>query len=105
MADVLALEFDCQALSEYQPSPQARSIAGVRFVRYVAGGKIAERADVWWSEGEALPSDFVTKDANGVPHFSIDRIRAGVDTVLLTPPQTRFPKYRVYDRADWLEKH
>jgi hypothetical protein len=104
-ADVLALGFDCQVLSEYQPSQQARTIAGVRFIRYVASAKSEDRADVWWSAGEALPSDFVTKDTNGVSHVSVERIRAGVDTILLTPPQTRFPKYRVYDLADWLEKH
>ena len=104
-ADVLALGFDCQALSEYKPSQQARTIAGVRFIRYVADGKGEERADVWWNDGQALPSDFVTKDTNGVSHFSVERIRAGVDPLLLTPPQTRFPKYRVYDLADWLEKH
>jgi hypothetical protein len=104
-ADVLALGFDCRALSEYKPSQRARTIAGVRFVRYLAGGKMADRADVWWSEKEALPSDFVTKDTNGVSHFSIERIRAGVDGTLLAPPQTRFPQYRVYDLAEWLEKH
>jgi hypothetical protein len=104
-ADVLALGFDCQALSEYKPSQQARTIGGVRFIRYVAAGKGKDRADVWWSDGQALPSDFVTQDTNGVSHYSVEGIRAGVDAALLTPPQTRFPKYRVYDLADWLEKH
>jgi len=37
--------------------------------------------------------------------LKVERRRAGVDASRLLPPEHRFPKYRVYDLADWLERH
>ena len=55
-----------------------------------------------WADVLALGSDI---QATGPTRFAIDRIRPGADAGLLEPPVLRFPTYRVYDRADWLERH
>lgn len=36
--------------------------------------------------------------------LTVARTRAGVDASRLRPPDHRFPKYRVYDLASWLER-
>lgn len=104
-ADVLALGFDRDALSDYRPTGETRTIGGVRFTGHVVRGKTDDRADVWWSDAQGFSSDFVTKDGNVRSHFSVERIRPGVDADVLTPAPSRFPRYRVYDLAGWLDRH
>jgi hypothetical protein len=103
-ADVLSLGFDPRILKGLTATEEVRSHSGIRFLRYAAGGMNASTQEVWWSDEQALPSAFVTRDDAGVTRFSIERIRGGVDAPLLQHPAFRFRAYRVVDLADWLER-
>ena len=104
-ADVVMLGFDRDTLGDFTRTAQTRIIGGLRFARYAPDRRDAGTGDLWWSEEYVLPCEFTTGDSNGLTRFSITRIRAGVDPSLLRPPESRFPKYRVFNIADWLERH
>jgi hypothetical protein len=61
--------------------------------------------DVWWSDDQALPSEFVMAEAAGPVHFSVVEMRMDADEQLLRTPTVRFPDYRSIEIADWLEFH
>ena len=103
-ADVLTLGFDHEALRRYRPTPDVRVIDGIRFVRYVPSEKATSLNEVWWSDKEVLPSRFSVAQADGLTRVMIESMTDRVDSELLVPPVSRFPKYRVVDLADWLEK-
>jgi hypothetical protein len=104
-ADVLALGFDSELLSQYKRTGEVQAIAGICFARYSPVNKRNLLEDVWWSDEQALPSRFAIADSTSRARFRVNRIRAGVDHNLLRPAHGRFPAYRVYDLADWLERH
>lgn len=104
-ADVLTLGFDRDALNQYKRARQARTVGGIRFARYATDRRDASTGEVWWSEEHVFPSGFTTTDQGGSTRFSIERVRTGADATLLRPPDARFPTYRVFDLADWLERH
>jgi hypothetical protein len=104
-ADVVALGFDSTILSSYQRTAMTRMIGTVQFARYAAAGKRDPATDVWWSESHALPGQFATTERGTVTRIAVERLRPGVDDSVLRQPPARFPKYRVVDYADWLEKH
>jgi len=104
-ADVLALGFDAEVLDGYTRAREARTIGGIRFVRYATGGRGASPLEVWWSDEHVLPSRFTMTDEGGSTRFSIERVRMGADATLLALPHTRFPAYRIFDLANWLERH
>jgi hypothetical protein len=102
---VLALGFDPQALETYQLTNDTRTIDGIRFARYVSQPGNGPRPDLWWNEAQLLPTHLTTSDTSGETRFAIERVHAGANAVLFTPPETRFPGYRVMALADWLERH
>ena len=104
-ADVLVLGFDMHALNAYKRARTVRTVGGIRFTRYVRNEGNSPTADVWWSDEHFLASSFATVNTGGSTQFSIEHIRAGVDATLLQPPSARFHAYRVFDLADWLERH
>lgn len=106
-ADVLAFGFDSEMLGGYKKTAEVRTLAGIRFARYVATPKPEAGAgtDVWWSHEQALPSQFAITDGGVSTRFTLERVRPGTDPKVLQPAQSRFPGYRVVDYADWLEKH
>jgi hypothetical protein len=104
-SDAVTLGFDSQLLSVYKRTEDVHVIDGVRFVRYAAAGKHAPVDEVWWSKDHILPSRFAIADGGGVTRFSVGRVRPEADTTLLRPADARFPTYRVYSLADWLEGH
>lgn len=103
--DVLALGFDTSVLDAYKRAPEVRTVGGIRFARYTDDRTQPRAGDVWWSEEQVLASGFTIADASGSTRFSIDRLRAGADATLLKHPDARFPTYRVFDLANWLERH
>ena len=103
--DVLSLGFSGEALNRYERTKDVRSIAGIQFVRYAGKGKDSSADEVWWSDEQVLPSRFTIRDSAGTTQFAIERARLGADASLLQPAIVRFPQYRVFDLADWLEKH
>ena len=84
---------------------EVRAIGGIRLARHTAVGADASTSDVWWSDEQALPSGFAILDGATVTRFSIASAKAGVHETLLRPTRMRFPRYRVFDLADWLERH
>jgi hypothetical protein len=104
-ADVLTLGFDSETLGRYKPTRDVRTIGGIRFSRWAASDRAGSASDVWWSDEHALPAEFATGDGPGHTRVRIERARAGVDPAIVAPAFSRFPKYRVVDLADWLEKH
>jgi hypothetical protein len=62
-------------------------------------------ADVLALGVEAPASRAADRQGTRSTRLAVDRIRPGADAGLLEPPVLRFPTYRVYDRADWLEPH
>jgi len=104
-ADVLMLGFDRDLLGDSMRPAQTRTIGGLRFARYAPDRKHAWTGELWWSEQSVLPSEFTIADSQGLTRFSIARIRAGVEDSLLRAPASRFPAYRVFTVANWLERH
>ncbi len=104
-ADVVMFGFDRDVLGDYKRTAQTRTIGGLRFARYATDRTHAWTRELWWSEEYLLPGEFTTGDSKGFTRFSIKHLRAGVDLSLLRPPESRFPAYRVFSVADWLERH
>lgn len=104
-ADVLTLGFDTGRLADFEPTTRTRTMSGIRFVRYASDRKAGMAQEVWWSEDQLLASRFTASDGDSSTTYAIDRIRSGVDVTLLLPATDRFPAYRVFDFADWLERH
>jgi hypothetical protein len=102
-ADVVMLGFDIDLLGGYKPSPDARTIGGIRFQLYETERKDSGMRQLWWNEEHLLPSGVVFADASGATRLSITNARAGVNTDLLRTADSRFPAYRVYTLAEWLE--
>jgi len=102
--DVLALGFDIDLLRRCRRTDDVQTVAGIRFSRYAAVDKGCS-VDVLWNEEQALPGRFVMKGESGVTQFEVARATPGVNASLLRPAIARFPNYRVFDVADWLEKH
>jgi len=103
--DVLALGFDTELLSRCRRTDEIQTVAGIRFSRYASVDKGCSVDDVSWNEEQALPGRFVMKGESGVTRFEVARGKPGADASLLRPAIPRFPTYRVFDLADWLEKH
>jgi len=87
------------------PTTRTRTMDGIRFVRYASDRKAGMAQEVWWSEDQLPASRFTASDGDSSTTYAIDRIRSGVDLTLLLPATDRFPAYRVFDFADWLERH
>jgi hypothetical protein len=104
-ANVLTMGFDPESLSDLKASGRTRSLEGIAFAHHAAAREDAEIREVWWSDDEIFPCEFVTADAAGSTRFTVESVRVGVDAALLQPPPTRFPAYRVFELADWLERH
>lgn len=104
-ADVLALGLDTELLTRCQRMAGVQVVAGIRFARYAANDKDCPAKDVLWNEELALPGRFTIKSDEGVMRFEVARVTPGTDASLLRPAIARFPTYRVFDLADWLEKH
>jgi hypothetical protein len=101
-SDVVALGFEVDTLREHTPTEESRMIDGTRFRRYLMPQQSPVR-DVWWNDERLLASEFTTADPAGTTRFSITRIRNGVDATVLQPPDSRYPTYRGFTLADWLE--
>jgi len=104
-ADVLSLGFDVAWLAASTRTEDVRTQGGIRFARYTVSGPDARVTDLWWCEEQVLPGRFSVGDASGKTRFTVERVRSGADSLLLAPPEERFPKYRVAGLADWLEQH
>jgi hypothetical protein len=102
---VFTMGFDPGSLADMKASGRTRSLERIAFAHYTAGREDAALREVWWSDDQILPSEFVTADASGSTRFSLESVRIGVDAALLEAPPTRFPTYRVFELADWLERH
>ena len=102
---VLTLGFDLESLADLKASGQTRSMEGIAFAHYAADREDGAIREVWWSDGQILSCEFVTADSDGSTRFTVESVRIGVDTALLQAPPTRFPAYRVFELADWLERH
>jgi hypothetical protein len=103
-ADVLALGFDMDRLRTFKRQRDTRSVGAIRFGRYTSG-KGAKAEEVWWSDEQLMPLRFTTTDSHGSSQLSVGRLRREADVKLLRPPDARFPTYRVFDLANWLERH
>jgi hypothetical protein len=103
-ADVLALGFDMDRLRTFKRERDTRTVGEIRFGRYTSaeGAKVEE---VWWSDEQLMPMLFTTTDSGGSSQLSVERVRREADGKLLRPPDARFPTYRVFDLANWLERH
>lgn len=103
-ADVLLLGFDPSVLKNYRRTEAKRTIGVVRFVRYAATQKDSPN-QMWWSEEASLAHDFAVVDNAASTRTSITGIRDGVDETLFQEPTARFPGYKSYNFADWLDRH
>ncbi|ODS53488.1 MAG: hypothetical protein ABS36_12655 [Acidobacteria bacterium SCN 69-37] len=101
-ADVVALGFEIDTLRNHTRAEETRMIDGTRFQRYSTRQGSWMR-DVWWNDEQLLVGEFTTADATGTSRFSITRIRDGIDATVLQPADSRFPTYRAFTLADWLE--
>jgi hypothetical protein len=104
-ASVLTMGFDPESLSELRRSGESRTLGGIAFSQYVSDREDASIPEVWWSDEQIFPSEFVAADAAGTTRFSVENVRVGADEALLQAPASRFPSYRVFELADWLEGH
>lgn len=104
-ADVLLIGFDPSALSLLKPTGQARTLGGIRLMRYAAEQKDAGVSEVWWNQEQALPAAFVTIAGGRSTRVSTERLRSGVKPERLRSPSVRFPAYKLVDLAEWLEGH
>ncbi len=104
-ASVLTMGFDPESLTGLRRSGESRTLGGVTFSQYVSDREDASTREVWWSDDQIFPSDFVAADATGTTRFSVESVRLGADEALLQAPASRFPAYRVFELADWLEGH
>jgi hypothetical protein len=102
-SDVVALGFEIDLLSGYTRGAEVRTIDGVRFQKYSANHKAATVRELWWNEEQLLATAFTLDDPAGSMRVSISRIRHSVDPALLRLPEARFPGYRAFNLADWLE--
>ena len=102
---MLTLGFDPALLTGLEPTGEARTTGGIRFVRYATDRSDAATGEVWWSADLIFAGEFVTADGNGSTRFSVERVRVGVDAAVLRAPTSRFPTYHVFELADWLERH
>lgn len=102
-AEVLLIGLDPAALGHLTATREARTLAGMRFVRHVPEQKDAALSEVWWNEHQALASAFTIRDAGGTTRTFLERLRGGVDTELIRSPALRFPAYNVVDLPEWLE--
>ena len=103
-ADVITLGFDTGALGALQSTTQKKSLAGWTFVRFIARDRDHPVRDVWWNADEALPSSFRIVDGAGSTTMTVIRIDRVAKDEVLRSPAVRFPKYRVVDLTDWLER-
>jgi hypothetical protein len=60
----LTLGFDRQHLGRYAPTIERRTVGILQFVRYEASGERVA-GPVWWSDEQAIASDFAITDAVG----------------------------------------
>jgi hypothetical protein len=104
-ASVLTMGFDPELLADLKASGRTRSLEGIAFAHYAADREDAAIREVWWSEEQVFPCELATADAAGSTRFTVESLRIGVDSALLKAPPTRFPAYRVFELADWLERH
>jgi hypothetical protein len=104
-ASVLTMGFDPESLTSLKRSGESRTLGGVTFSQYVSDREDASTREVWWSDEQIFPSEFVAADATGTTRFSVDSVRPGADEVLFQAAASRFPAYRVFELADWLEGH
>ena len=103
--DVLTLGFNADLVPAGTRSSEVDSIGGISFTRHHFTHADGGAGEVWWSDELALPGRFTHTSAVGVTTLLVDEVREGVDTTLLLLPAARFPKYREFDLADWLEHH
>jgi hypothetical protein len=103
-AQVLSLGLDHELLQGLEPGTASRTIGTVTVVRHATDRKDVELREVWWSESHFLPGAFTSTHGAASLQFSVERVRAGVDAALLRPAPERFPKYRLVDLAEWLER-
>lgn len=54
-----------------------------------------------WAEVLAFTSD----SSASSQALKVERVRSGVDALLLRPAVVRFPQYKCFEVADWLEGH
>ena len=103
-SDVVALGFEIDRLSEYTTGKHLRTVGGIQFRNYSAKHSGSAR-ELWWNDEQLLAAEFTMSDATGSTRFSVTGIHNGVDERVLRPPDSRFPAYRVFNLADWLERH
>jgi hypothetical protein len=97
---------DQQSLSTLKRSSDSKRIGGIEFTRYsTERERRAGLEEVWWSEPHVLAARLVVTARDATTTLDVEEIREGVDRTVLQPPVTRFPAYRVTDRAEWLEGH
>jgi hypothetical protein len=104
-ASVFTMGFDLESLAGLKRSGQSRTIEGIAFTHYAADRENAAIREVWWSDDQIFPCEFVTADAAGSTRFTVESVRVGVDATLLQAPPSRFPTYRIFELAEWLERH
>jgi hypothetical protein len=104
-ASALAMGFDPQSLAALRASGRTRSLEGIVFAHHAADREGAAIREVWWSADQIFPCELITADAAGSTRFTVESLRVGVDAAVLQAPPSRFPSYRVFELADWLERH
>jgi hypothetical protein len=104
-ANVLGLGIDPSWFASLAPTDEKRIVKGIPAVRYTPVDRHVNTGEVWWAADEALPVAFKVADGSAITRLSIERVKAGVDAMLLQFPASRFPHYAVVQFADWLERH
>jgi hypothetical protein len=103
-ADVFMLGFDPTPLEGIAAAGPIRTISGVRFERYEPSAGVPRSLALWWNQHHLLATEFTTTDGRAVTRISIQEVREGVDAGLLRLPLERFPGFKEFDLAEWLER-
>ncbi|MQA28526.1 MAG: hypothetical protein GEU82_01635 [Luteitalea sp.] len=104
-ADVLMPGIRAGQIREMKPTRQARTIGGLRFVRFTALDPRGATKEAWWNEDEVLSAGVVSSSGAMSVEMSLERLIAVVQPELLRAPAMRFPSYRQIDFPDSLERH
>jgi hypothetical protein len=104
-ADVLMLGARPELIHGMKRTGQERTIGGLTFVRFAAPDKQTWVTEVWWNEEQLLPAGMITSSNAKTIELRLEGLSAAVRPELLRRPAVRFPKYRVIDFPDWLERH